>query len=266
MSFRYFNLIILALSLHSQPGFSADLLKVLIIDTGVDSSDPTLSEMFCPPANSVDFTTSVYSKFGPQLSHKYGIPKDATGHGTHVTGIIRALAGNLGYCLAFCKYFKPGAPEGSTIENTQKCFAHAKAIGAKYVNYSSGGGTFSELEKQSIKLSNAEVIVAAGNLNENIDIIQYYPADYNLPNVTVAGALNKNCEKSTLSNYGTRVNFYIGEDIYSSLPDNTRGYLSGSSMATAVATGLRLRSILGLRPIDGCQTQWSFLKAFWDTH
>lgn len=252
---RYFNLIVLALSLQSLPAFSADTVRVLIIDTGVDKTNPTLSQVFCPKEESLDATT-----------HVVGIPTDASGHGTHVAGIIRALAGPKGYCLAFCKYYLETNPGKVNSANTVLCINHAKSIGATYVNYSSGGTEFIEDERLAIAALDSKIMVAAGNDNKDIyGVPKYYPAAYGLPNEVAVGSFDSQCEKAPTSNYGLGVIFMLGQDVYSSLPNNQRGSMSGSSMATAVATGVALRALLGLHSIGDCKDYANFLRAFWSS-
>lgn len=237
--------------------FSDNRIRILIIDTGVDAHNQTLSQVFCPKEESLDATLGIR-----------GIPADTIGHGTHVAGIIRALSGSKGYCLAFCKYYLESNPGEINMNNTVRCLRHAQTIGARYVNYSSGGSMFEEKEKLAIKELNAKIFVAAGNFNENIDgpPRKYYPAAYRLSNEIIVGSYNSKCNKALTSNYGVGVVFMFGEPVYSSLSYGRRGFMGGTSMATAVATGSSLRRILGLPSLSTCQDYSNFLLKFWSSH
>ena len=248
---RRFNIIVLASLLQ----VAAADTRVLVIDTGVDATNPTLAEVFCPAEYSLDVTTG---------RSVVGIPEDNIDHGTHVAGIIRALAGSSGYCMAFCKYYS--GPRDNNLLNTIKCLAHAEKIGARYINYSSGGRKFDKDERAAIKAISGFVVVAAGNDGVDVDKEGYYPAAYRLPNEIIVGAYNSNCNKMDISNYGRDIQYYLGESLYSSLPSNTRGAMTGTSMAAAVATGTMLRASLGLPTIGDCQAYRRFFLKFWSTH
>lgn len=234
-----------------------DKIKVAVIDTGIDiTHHPELSEVLCSKADQFNGTTKTIE-----------LPKDTAGHGTHVAGIIRALAGNKNYCLAICKFYDVEATDIENADSTVECFKFAKRIHANYVNYSAGGRNRSNEEKRALKsVEKAILIVAAGNNNENLDnpSTRFFPASYWLSNEIVVGAVDKEGqEKVDSSNYGSKVIFYPGEDVYSTLPKGKFGYMTGSSQATAIATGIMLRKALGLEKIESC---WQYIRDFWTSN
>lgn len=253
---EFFKALLILSLLLPTIGYSDSRVRILVIDTGVDSGNPALSQVFCPKEESFDATTG-----------KYEIPSDTHGHGTHVAGIIRALGGPNGYCLAFCKYYRYG-DGGMNLRRTTSCLRHAKTIGAAYVNYSSGGNEFYEDEKLAIEELDGKFIVAAGNDASDIDAPnkRYYPGAHHLPNELIVGSYDSKCKRSSTSNYGKDVVYYLGEEVYSSVPGNRREAMSGTSMATAVATGAALRRLLGLPRIGDCGAYSKFIRSFWKTH
>ena len=101
--------------------------------------------------------------------------------------------------------------------------------------------------KDAIDRANAANILfvaAAGNGNQagraiNTDSKPQYPASYTSANVIAVAAIDKTGAKASWSNYGaTSVDLGApGVSIYSTLPNNTYGSYSGTSMATPHVTG-----------------------------
>lgn len=232
-------------------------IKILVVDTGVSSSHPALSEVFCPDKDNLDADTG-----------RRWLPVDTEGHGTHVAGIIRALAGSKGYCLAFCKYFYSNNEGIVNTQNTVKCLRHANAINVKYINYSSGGKSFMEEERRAVSELTGTLFVAAGNSGEDIGIEGHasYPAGYHLPNEVVVGSYDMDCNKTETSNFGDGVVFFFGGGVYSSVLHGRKQYMSGTSMATAVAMGAEIRKLLRLPEIGSCRAYEKTIRDFWTSH
>jgi subtilisin family serine protease len=116
-------------------------------------------------------------------------------------------------------------------------------MGAKIINYSGGGILRSPLEETALKWAAQKgvlVIAAAGNEGLNSDFFHFYPADYDLPNILSVGAIDRADTLLNVSNYGTSTVDIAGpgKNIYSTLPGGTHGFMTGTSQATAFATGL----------------------------
>jgi thermitase len=77
-------------------------------------------------------------------------------------------------------------------------------------------------------------MAAAGNSGVNNDATPHYPSSYDNPNVVSVAATDSKDVMASFSNYGaTSVDLAApGVSIYSTLPGNTYGYKSGTSMAT----------------------------------
>jgi subtilisin family serine protease len=175
---------------------------------------------------------------------------DNHGHGTHISGIIGAMAGNgkgiIGLApqvsLMTLKYFDPKVPQTDHLKNTIAAINYAVDMGAHIINYSGGGTEFSQDEKEAIARAQRKGILfvaAAGNEKSNSDRNPYYPADYKLPNIISVTAIDPSTEVLITSNWGVEsVDIAApGQNILSLLPNNSYGYLTGTSQATAFVTG-----------------------------
>lgn len=212
-------------------------LRVAVVDSGLNLNDERFSNVLCKTGH-WDFVDN----------SAYPIDHDVNGHGTHVAGTIKKYAGNSDYCLIILAYYSAKVPAATNILNLTRAFQHAVNVGARIVNYSGGGPTFNENEYATISSAkNVTFVVAAGNDNKDLDLPEnkFYPASYLLKNIISVGALqtfglNEHSINAKLktSNYGKTVKVWeAGENIRAELPNYQFGYKSGTSMATAVATG-----------------------------
>ncbi len=229
---------------------------VAVIDTGVDYTHPDLAaNMWSNPAetpgNGIDddengFIDDVY---GADFLNLDGDPMDDNGHGTHVAGTIAAIHDNgqgvAGaspnakiMALKFLGKYGSG-PTASAVAALDYAVAH----GAKISNNSWGGGGFSQSLSDAIARAEAAghlVVAAAGNSNVTTDISPSYPAAFDFDNIIAVAATDHNDAKAGFSNFGKRtVDLGApGVDILSTLPGNTYGVYSGTSMAAPHVTGV----------------------------
>jgi subtilisin family serine protease len=177
--------------------------------------------------------------------------KDEHGHGTHIAGIIGAEGGNgIGISgvspkvsLMILKYYDAHGSEMNNLSNTVKAIDYAVKMNANIINYSGGGIAPSADEKAAIERAMKKGILfvaAAGNERSNSDVRKYYPADYGLPNILSVTAIDRFKNVLASSNYGEKsVDIAApGNDIISTLPGGQYGYMTGTSQATAFATGV----------------------------
>ncbi len=182
---------------------------------------------------------------------------DNHGHGTHIAGIIAANGMHNGrntgvsgvapnVSVMILKYYDPKASNSNNLKNTVNAIRYAIKMKAQIINYSGGGTDYSAEEYAAVKEAERAgilFIAAAGNERSNSDEAgkHYYPADYGLSNIISVTAVNKE-ETKVLpsSNYGVRTVDLAapGENIYSTLPNQGYGFMTGTSQATAFVTGV----------------------------
>lgn len=178
-------------------------------------------------------------------------------HGTHVAGTIGAEGDNKGVVgvnwevtIISCKFL---GRRGGTTANAVKAVDYLtdlkKRHGVNIVasNNSWGGGGFSQTLFDAIARANDNNILfvaAAGNggndgVGDNNDAVANYPSNYDNPNVIAVASITSSGGLSSFSNYGaTKVDLGApGSGIYSTLPPDTYGSYSGTSMATPHVTG-----------------------------
>ena len=219
---------------------------VAVIDTGIDANHPDL-------APNLWHDPSSKSVYGYDFVKNKPNPTDEHGHGTHVAGIIGAIAnpavGISGVAhkvsIMPIRYYSESNPGSVNLANTVKALEWAIEHGAKIINYSGGGPEFSESEYLAMKKAEVKgvlVVAAAGNERSNTDKIEnyYYPAAYRLSNIISVAATDINNHLLPSSNWGkVRVDVAApGEGIYSTLPGKRYGMMTGTSQATAFVTGI----------------------------
>ncbi len=177
-------------------------------------------------------------------------------HGTHVSGIIAAVADN-GIGIAGISYrskiivTKHAADNDLTNPNIVKGYSgvlYCAKMGAKIINCSWGGGydLYGKLVVDNVtKNYGAIVVAAAGNDSHNNDENHSYPSDYD--NAISVAALNNADKKAYYSNWGKVVDISApgGEGssyynaILSTIHVSAGSYISwqGTSMATPVVAG-----------------------------
>lgn len=175
---------------------------------------------------------------------------DNHGHGTHVSGIIGAEAGNNKgiagispkVSLMQLKYFDPKVPNTDNLKNTIAAIKYAIKMKVNIINYSGGGTEYSKEEFEAVQEAQKNGILfvaAAGNERSNSDHNKYYPADYGLTNIISVTAIDPSTEVLPSSNYGIQTVDIAapGQGILSTLPNNNYGTMTGTSQATAFVTG-----------------------------
>ena len=244
---------------------------VAIIDTGVDVNHRDLAgSLWVNPgesgldkngrdkaSNGIDDDANgfVDDVHGWNFVHGTNSLTDNHGHGTHIAGIVAANGGEKGSGLKgvapnvsvmILKYYDPKASNSNNLRNTVEAIKYAVKMHANIINYSGGGTDYSAEEFAAVKSAEKAGILfvaAAGNEKSNSDESgkHYYPADYGLSNIISVTAVNKEDTKVLASsNYGVRTVDLAapGENIYSTLPGNSFGMMTGTSQATAFVTGV----------------------------
>jgi len=201
-------------------------IRVAVLDTGIDDSHPDLSGQVVAETN---IATS-------------GKPNDSHGHGTHIAGIIAAkdnnegiigiapdcallnvkVADDMGRCQAsdLAEGIIWAADNGADVINVSIEIHEPYSKLEKAINYA--------WEKGSL------VVAAAGNGGGDSPV---YPASYE--NCLAVSAIDSDQDLTTLSNHGDWVDLAApGSEIYSTLPEKSYGYKSGTSFACAHISGI----------------------------
>jgi len=183
-------------------------------------------------------------------------------HATHVAGTIGAVGNNgVGVAgvnwqvsLMSLRFISAAAGSGTTADAIKaynyvkqmrdlwSSSGHTKGADIRAVNASYGGGGYSQAEADAINAmgqSGVLFVAAAGNDATDSDVHPNYPADYSLPNVMSVAATTSTDTLAGFSNFG-RHSVLVGapgSGIFSTLPNNTYSFLSGTSMAAPHVTG-----------------------------
>jgi subtilisin family serine protease len=227
---------------------------VAVIDTGIDANHPDLKpNLWKAPSSNLPGIGPVY---GWDFVTRSANPVDFHGHGTHIAGIIGAIAnpktGTAGVSksvqIMAVRYYSESAPGSVNLANTIKALHYAIDNGAKIINYSGGGPEYSEEEFQAMKKAEQHgvlIVAAAGNDHHNTDVedYRYYPAAYQLKglrNIITVASINSDNQILSSSNWGIKsVDVAApGEGILSTIPAGRYGKMTGTSQATAFVSGI----------------------------
>lgn len=207
---------------------SSPAIRIAIVDTGVQPDHPELAGKLLPGYDYVDWD--------PNTS-------DGNGHGTHVAGIAAASTNN-GVGIAGMAPLASIIPIRSLdnsgnglLSSVANGIVYAANNGAHVVNLSLGSPANDSFLQAAVQYAwdrGAVVIAAAGNDNTTTPM---YPAY--LPGVVAVASTNASDVKSAFSNYGAWVDVAApGDQILSTYLGSSFAYLSGTSMATPLVSGL----------------------------
>lgn len=225
--------------LQEMPASAAHHLKVGFIDSGLDYNHPAVAGK-SRPFLGVDLTNPARPPYDYTNTIQNELMGKSYGHGTAVAAI---------------------AAEGIDIhiipvrtENTShlagKAVEYLARHGVRIVNISQGTWRISDwIEFREAALAHPEMlfIVAAGNESSNIDKTPAYPASFDIPNMIVVAATDKDGEFSkSFSNYGPqRVHVAAyGENVLTAKSGGGMGRVSGTSFATPKVTRLAAQILM----------------------
>src|SRR5262245_1940375 len=237
---------------------------VAVIDTGVDYTHPDLANnIWTNPGeiadNGIDddgdgIVDDIHGANFVGIDTPTGDPMDDHYHGTHVAGTIGA-EGNNGIGVVGVNWhvqimalkFLDSSGSGTT-EDAIQAVEYATMMRTQYgvnvrvMSNSWGGGPYSQALLDAINAGGDAGILfvaAAGNSGLDADVDPMYPAAYDSPYVVSVAATDRNDVYASFSNYGeTSVDLAApGVEIQSTMPGNTYGTLSGTSMATPHVSG-----------------------------
>jgi len=236
-----------------------------VIDTGVDYTHSDLAGNIWSAPAQFAATLSWGTITCPAGSHGYNAvmrscnPADDNGHGTHVSGTIGAI-GNNAAGVAGVNWttrimglkFLDSSGSGATSDaiDVMEFAVQAKAqfaatgtpVNVRVFSASWGGSGFSQALLDEINKANSSdvlFVAAAGNNGSNNDTSAFYPAAYNAQNLIAVAATTNTDSLASFSNYGKATVHLAapGVNILSTVPGNSYGFLSGTSMATPHVSG-----------------------------
>jgi thermitase len=202
-------------------------INIAILDTGVDLDHPDLADKII---SNINFSNSA-------------TVDDVYGHGTHVAGIAAAMTDNaigvagLGYISTIMNVKVLSDVGAGAYSWIASGVIWAADNGAKIINMSLGGPSTSSALEDAINYAWSKGVVVVAAAGNNGDTVPMYPAYYT--NCIAVAATDDNDAKAYWSNYGDWVDVAApGVSIYSTLKDNSYGYMSGTSMASPCVAGL----------------------------
>ena len=213
-------------------GATGEGVTIAVIDTGVDLEHSEFTSRIIEGYDFVDNDT---------------IANDGNGHGTHVAGTIAGSNDGVGITgVAYDSQIMPirvldNDGNGYTSDIIEG-IRFAADNGADVINLSLGGGGYSQAMADIISYASnlgAVVVMAAGN---SYGSYPDYPAAHAVNNGIAVGAVNQLGQLADFSNRaGSNTLDYVtapGVDIFSSLPSNSYGTYSGTSMAAPHVAGV----------------------------
>jgi subtilisin family serine protease len=238
-----------------------------VIDEGIQFTHPDLADnMWVNPFDPVDGVDNdgngrIDDSQGWDFFSNDRTVYDGTGddHGTHVAGTIGAKGGN-GSGVAGVNWnvkmisTKFLGPTGGSTSGAIQALDYLTDLKVRHginivaTNNSWGGGGYSQGLLDAItRAANQGIlfVAAAGNSNVNNDSTASYPSNYSTTPgagydaVVAVASITSTGARSSFSSYGANtVDLGApGSSVYSTLPSNTYGSYSGTSMATPHVTG-----------------------------
>lgn len=206
-------------------------MVVAIIDDGIDR-------------NHADLKGKIVNAYDTVRNRKNIVPKGE--HGTHIAGIIAGSANNGigGAGVAPNVKLMPINVFDGEYANTADiidAIHFAVQHKANIINMSLGDTSYSEALNKAVQEAYKKgvlIVAAAGNegdMGKNVQRV--YPAAFS--HVISVAATDSRDKRASYSSYHSTVDIAApGDDILSTLPDGKYGWMSGTSMATPMVTGV----------------------------
>ncbi|MBE5961598.1 MAG: hypothetical protein E7256_09490 [Lachnospiraceae bacterium] len=236
---------------------------VAVIDTGIDYSHEDLTDVIWIntdeiPGDGIDndgngYIDDVYGwNFYSNSNQVYVGSED--NHGTHGAGTIAANLNSIGIAgiagdstIKVMSLKALGGSEGSgSTESIIAAIKYAEENGATICNLSFGTSYNDSALEKAIEESGMLFIAAAGNgdswtgTGQNADQNPVYPAAYDLDNIIAVANIQCDGTLHSSSNYGTKTVDLAapGTNILSTTSEDGYSYMTGTSMAAPMVTGV----------------------------
>jgi len=235
---------------------------VAIFDGGVDTKHSDLDGALWTNPNEVegdgidnDGNGVADDMHGFNVGFNTGDPfkGEGTDHGTHVAGIIAAEdngQGNTGVAAGKAQVLSVGGlyDGNDLLTNFERSVDYVVGLKDKGANIRAVNASFGDEYKDAAsqarwkaaiqKLADADILLVAATANgngSNMNNVQDFPANVDLPNVLTVASMDKNNDKlARFSSHGDKVVELaaVGEDVLSTVPGGRWQKMSGTSMAT----------------------------------
>ena len=239
-------------------GFTGQDIIIAVLDSGVDVNHVDLDDNIWTnddeiPNNGIDDDGNgfVDDYKGWDFNENDNETDDVDGHGTHVAGIIAAEKNGIGVVgAAYNAKIMPvkvlGDDGSGSYDDVADGIIYAVDNGAHIINMSLGGGTFvpQKLQDAMEYAHNNGVMCVIASGNESLNFPSA-PSNFASEHGIAVGAVDKDGFLANFTNLaggstdflgdGNDVPLYVtatGVAVYSTLPNNALGNLSGTSMAT----------------------------------
>ncbi len=256
---------------------TSNSVVVAVIDTGIELNHEDLYgnlwvnelELSGKPGVDDDGNGYIDDIHGYNFVNQTGDPSHLTpnDHGTHVAGLVAAVAGNqlggvgvAGYRAKIMALNVFGSNWGTETVFIDRAIRYAADNGANVINISINGGGRSDTTAAAIVYAigrGVTVVVSVGNKNEDISQAFTFPASYadiytGLVSVGAVDAGTK--QRCDFSNYGpTQVKISAPgcdlsspqKGIYSTRKGNAYGYKAGTSMSAPIIAGAAALVVVG---------------------
>lgn len=235
------------------------IIKVAVLDLEIDQSHEDIGI-------GTDNYSNINSALGYNYTYNTQAPVNPADHGTFVAGIIGAKTNNstgiagitggnncsgvkiIPLCVSLL-----GSNYYIDMSVVDDAILYAKNNGAKVINMSFGGpnSLFPDIDDAIDLAYNSGVSLVAAIGNDGT-ITNNYPACN--PKVIAVGAIDKSYHRCSFSTYGPVIDIVApGDSIYSTMPNNTYAYDSGTSYSAPQVSGtiaLMLSVNPNLSPLD----------------
>jgi hypothetical protein len=249
---------------------------VAIIDSGLDMTHQVFNASSSAqslwinqweiPGNGLDDDGNGYVDdiHGFDFNANSGNFGDDDGHGTHVAGIVLGtsidiFSNNLEKSRIRIMPLRFLDSQGAgTTAVAIKAIYYAVNNGAQVINNSWGGPSYSMALHEAFTYAyqkGALIVTASGNYGSDNDLTAMYPANLQVPSNISVAATNDWDYLASFSNYGFKMVAIAapGVSIKSTLPNNSAGFMSGTSMAAPFISGIAAMALRESENLTGYQ-------------
>ncbi len=206
-------------------GYTDDIIGWDFINKpSIDSVSDMVDEDNDPSANASTHGNRVFGVLGASMNNGIG---------------IAGIAGNCKIMLIRAGYLNENGNPVLSVSSINKGIIYAVDNGAKVINLSAGGTSYSSSFKSAVEyaLENGVVVVCSAGNDGTTD--PHYPAAFDLAGLISVGASTEDDESCSFSSYGDWVDVAApGDEILSTLFNDKYGITQGTSFSAPMVAGV----------------------------